>query len=257
MTIFLIKSLLSLLLLGLTALGMHAMFEVFGREAPAERAALLKRRHRVAGWSYVLLFVIISYLCISFLAATRTEPSPRAALHILLSFTIIALVIVKVLALRRYRQFYAMARPIGIALGVLTVALVGLSAGVNLTVTRFGQDRAADRSAIYAFRGPFLAIRQVAAPGPAAIRTDRRSIERGQALFAARCAACHDPGSARRVVGPGLQGLLRNPVLPVSGHPATAESIRFQLRQPLKGMPSFAYLSEDEMDDLIAYLNTL
>lgn len=257
MTIFQLKSLLSLLLLGLAALGMCAMLEVFGKEAPAERAAQLKRRHRVAGWSYILLFAIISYLCISFLAATRTEPSPRTALHILLSLAIIALVIVKVLALRRYRQFYAMARPIGIALGVLTVALVGLSAGIHLTVTRFGQDRTADRSAIYAFRGPFLAVRQVAAPGTAAIRTDRRSIERGQALFAARCAACHDPGSTRTVVGPGLQGLLRNPVLPVSRHPATAESIRFQLRQPLRGMPSFAFLSEDEMDDLIAYLNTL
>jgi mono/diheme cytochrome c family protein len=58
-------------------------------------------------------------------------------------------------------------------------------------------------------------------------------------------------------VGPGLKGLLKNPTLPISKHPATAESIRFQLRQPTGRMPSFAYLSEDEMGDLIAYLNTL
>jgi cytochrome c1 len=59
------------------------------------------------------------------------------------------------------------------------------------------------------------------------------------------------------MVGPGLKGLLKNPALPVSKHPATAESLRFQLRQPMGRMPSFAYLSEDEMNDLIAYLNTL
>jgi hypothetical protein len=58
-------------------------------------------------------------------------------------------------------------------------------------------------------------------------------------------------------VGPGLQGLLKKPKFPVSGHPATAESIRFQLKQPLGRMPSFAYLSYDDVEDLIAYLNTL
>ncbi len=40
----------------------------------------------------------------------------------------------------------------------------------------------------------------------------------------------------------------------MSGHPATAESIRFQLKQPLGRMPSFACLSDDEVED---YLNTL
>jgi mono/diheme cytochrome c family protein len=58
-------------------------------------------------------------------------------------------------------------------------------------------------------------------------------------------------------VGPGLKGLLKGPTLPKSKNPATAESIRFQLRQPMGVMPSFAYLTEDEMEDLIAYLNTL
>jgi mono/diheme cytochrome c family protein len=256
-TIFLIKSVLSAAALGLAGYGMYTMLEVFGREAAAERAGLFKRRHRVSGWVYVLLVLVVSYLCISFLAATKVEPSPRTAIHILLSFLIIALLAVKVLVVRLYRQYYALAKTIGIALGVLTFSLVGVSAGVFLSMSRFGLDRTADRSAAYALRGPLLAVRQVEAPNAAAVRTDRRSIGRGRALFAARCATCHDPASERTIVGPGLKSLLRNPRLPASGHPATPESIRFQLRQPMKGMPSFAYLSEDEMHDLIAYLNTL
>ena len=114
-----------------------------------------------------------------------------------------------------------------------------------------------DRSAAYALRGPFLAVQQIGGFESGAIRTDRRSIERGGVLFVSRCAACHDPQSARAVMGPGLQGLLKKPKLPVSGHPATAESIRFQLKQLLGRMPSFAYLSPDEVEDLIAHLNTL
>jgi mono/diheme cytochrome c family protein len=257
MTIFLIKSLLALFLLVLAGHGMYTMLEVFGKNASAERAAQLKKRHKVSGWTFVILFSLVSYLCIVFLAVSRAEPSPRASLHILFAFVIIALFIVKVLFVRVYRQFYGVARTIGIALGVLTMALVGISAGVYLTMTRFGQDRTVDKSAYYALRGPFLSVHPIADPGAAAIRTDRQSIARGRTLFLTRCSTCHDPESTQTKVGPGLKGLLRNPRLPKSGHPATAESIRFQLRQPLGVMPSFAYLSDDEMNDLIAYLNTL
>jgi mono/diheme cytochrome c family protein len=256
-TPFLIKSLLSLLLFVLAVYGMYTMFEVFGRGTATDRTDRLRKRHRISGYLYVLLFLLISYLCISYAAVSRTELSPRAALHVLLTLSIIALFLMKVLFVRVYRQFYVQARTIGIMLGIMSFVLIGLSAGFYLTVSRFGQDRSLDKSAYYVLRGPFLAVQQTGIPGVAAIRTDRLSIERGRALFASRCSACHDPLSTGTIVGPGLKGLLRNPLLPISKHPATAESIRFQLRQPQGAMPSFAYLSEDEMNDLIAYLNTL
>ena len=115
MTIFLIKSLLALFLLVLAGHGMYTMLEVFGKNASAERAAQLKKRHKVSGWTFVILFSLVSYLCIVFLAVSRAEPSPRASLHILFAFVIIALFIVKVLFVRVYRQFYGVARTIGIA----------------------------------------------------------------------------------------------------------------------------------------------
>jgi mono/diheme cytochrome c family protein/uncharacterized membrane protein YobD (UPF0266 family) len=257
MTVFMIKSLLALLMLVLAAFSAYTMFEVFGREAQAERAVRLKKRHKISGWFAVLLIVVISYLCIGFLAASKMEPSPRTAIHILLALAFIALFIVKVLFLRVYRQFYSTAKNIGISLGILIFVLTGMTAGVYLTTSRFGQDLTADKSAFYSLRVPFLTVRRTGTPVITVIRTDSRSIARGRALFAARCSACHDPESTTTKVGPGLKGLLKNPALPVSKHPATAESLRFQLRQPMGIMPSFAYLSDDEMNDLIAYLNTL
>ncbi len=257
MTIFFLKSVLSLLLLLPAVYGMYAMYAVFGQTPDADRATTHKRRHRVAGYVFVVLFLAVTYLCVAFAMAARTEPSPRTALHILLALAIAALLMVKVLFLRLFRQFYEQAKIIGTAIGILSFMLVGISAGYYLAVSRFGQDRTVDRSAAYALRGPFLAVTQIGGLESGTIRTDRRSIERGRVLFVSRCAACHDPNSARTVVGPGLQGLLKKPKFPVSGHPATAESIRFQLKQPLGRMPSFAYLSYDDVEDLIAYLNTL
>ena len=257
MTIFLLKSLLSLLLLVCTGLSMYTMFEIFGRGPSAATAGNLKKLHKASGYVYVLLFVLVSYLCIGFMIASRAEPSPRAALHVVLAYSLIALFILKVLFVRVYRQFYAQARTIGMVMGVMSFVLVGISAGNYFAVSGFGKDHTVDRSAYYALKGPFPHIVATGTPGPAAIRTDRLSIERGRNLFRSRCASCHDPLTTTTIVGPGLKGLLKNPTLPVSKNPATAESVRFQLRQPRGRMPSFAYLSEDEMGDLIAYLNTL
>jgi mono/diheme cytochrome c family protein/heme/copper-type cytochrome/quinol oxidase subunit 4 len=256
-TIFFLKSILSLLMLLPAVYGMYAMYAVFGQTPDADRATKHKRRHRAAGYVFVVLFLGVFYLCVAFAIAARTEPSPRAAIHILLALAIAALFMVKVLFLRRFRQFYEQTKIIGTTIGILSFMLVGISAGYYLAVSHFGLDRTMDRSATYALRGPFLAVKQIGGFERGAIRTDHRSIERGRVLFVSRCSACHDPQSTRVVVGPGLQGLLRKPKLPVSGHPATAESIRFQLKQPLGRMPSFAYLSPDEVEDLIAYLNTL
>ena len=256
MTIFHLKAILSLLLLLPVLYGMYSMFQVFGG-AVAGNVERIKLRHKVSGYLYVLLVLFISYLCIGFAASSRSEPSSRAVFHIVLALTILTLLLLKVLFIRRFRQFYLQAKTIGIAIGVMSIVIIGISGGYFLTMTRFGQDRSVDKSVYYRLKGPFLTMARIGGPGLSPIRTDRMSIERGGTLFAARCAACHDPASTRTIVGPGLKGLLKNPTLPKSGHPATAESIRFQLRQPLGIMPSFAYLSEEEMEDLIAYLNTL
>lgn len=256
LTIFFIKSLLSLLLLATAVYAMYTMFQVFGGPA-AGNVDRIKLRHRASGYLYLLILLFISYLCAGFTVASKAEPSPRAVVHISLALAILTLFAVKVLFIRRFRQFYLQAKTIGLVIGVMSVVMTGISGGYYLTMTRFGQDQSVDKSAYYGLKLPFLTIARTSPPGAASVRTDGLSIGRGRTIFAARCSACHDPLSFRTIVGPGLKGLLKNPLLPKSGHPATAESIRFQLRQPLGTMPSFAYLTEEEMEELIAYLNTL
>jgi mono/diheme cytochrome c family protein/uncharacterized membrane protein len=86
-------------------------------------------------------------------------------------------------------------------------------------------------------------------------RTDAASIEKGHQLFEAYCSDCHTVTSTKTVVGPGLQGILKGPRLPVSGRPAVPENIYRQLRRPYKNMPSFAQkLTDEDVFDLIAFL---
>ena len=89
------------------------------------------------------------------------------------------------------------------------------------------------------------------------IGTDDESIQRGSRLFNKKCKFCHNTNNTTTLVGPGLKGILKNPLLPVSKKPATKENIRKQIREPFDRMPSLSNLSDKEVSDIISFLNTL
>ncbi len=89
------------------------------------------------------------------------------------------------------------------------------------------------------------------------VRTEPAPVEKGRQLFQANCTGCHTADGTETIVGPGLKGMLRGKTLPVGSLAATPENIFRQLRCPYAEMPSFAKkLSDDQVGDLIAYLNT-
>jgi mono/diheme cytochrome c family protein len=80
----------------------------------------------------------------------------------------------------------------------------------------------------------------------------------GETVFAGNCASCHNADSAAAKIGPGLAGLFGREKLGASGKPVTLENVRAQIVDPAGTMPSFgSYLSDGEIDDLVAYLGTL
>lgn len=81
--------------------------------------------------------------------------------------------------------------------------------------------------------------------------------QRGEALFDSKCTFCHYADRTDSKLGPGLKDVLKGEKLPVSGRPAIPENVTQQLMGPYKNMPSFSSLSEQEIKDLVAYLQTL
>ena len=86
---------------------------------------------------------------------------------------------------------------------------------------------------------------------------DLEYIAKGEKLFKSKCSFCHKPNSTETLVGPGLAGILKKSRLPSSKEPATPDMIIQRLRTPYKNMPSFSYLSDDDVRSIIAYLKTL
>lgn len=95
------------------------------------------------------------------------------------------------------------------------------------------------------------------APFSIMLKKDSDSITAGRSLFAQKCSHCHYVDRTDYFVGPSLQGILKNPLLPVSKKPATPENIVRQMRHPYTNMPSFVFYSDEDLTNILAFLNSL
>ena len=79
---------------------------------------------------------------------------------------------------------------------------------------------------------------------------------KGQEVFQ-QCSVCHNADSTERKMGPGLKGLFQNEKLS-NGKKPTEANVRAKIDEGGNGMPSYKeMLSDEEKDNLIAYLKTL
>lgn len=245
-----LKSILSLFIVGSTLVAMFTMFEIFGRSEKIYNIEKLKKIHQINGAVYFLLFIVIAYFCLTFVIGTKTELSPRSTSHGIFAIAEITLLGLKISFVRIYRQFYDKVQAIGLLIALITFGMFGMSGGYYLLVTKFGTDKTFDMADRYK--------EEIAAKsGLFTIKTDARSISKGKELYESKCYFCHDAYSNKTKVGPGLKNILKNPSLPVSRKPATPENVVNQIKNPYKDMPSFSYLPDEDVGNLIAFLNTL
>ena len=78
---------------------------------------------------------------------------------------------------------------------------------------------------------------------------------RGAAVFQAKCARCHNPTTTRPLHGPGLQALTKEGSMP-SGAPPTDDRLADRILHGYGMMPATP-LTDDQLQDLLAYLRTL
>ena len=80
----------------------------------------------------------------------------------------------------------------------------------------------------------------------------------GRRIYDDNCDRCHEPYSTRGKKGPGLKGVFKQKYLPVSGLPANDERVSDIIRLGRKEMPGYSQkLSQQELDELLAYMHTL
>jgi cytochrome c len=80
--------------------------------------------------------------------------------------------------------------------------------------------------------------------------------EKGKEVFQ-QCGVCHNADSTEKKMGPGLKGLFQNEKMN-NGKKPTEANVREKVDEGGNGMPSYKeMLSDEEKNNLIAYLKTL
>ena|SRR5215471_1477042 len=96
----------------------------------------------------------------------------------------------------------------------------------------------------------------LAAGSTATLAAPKGDAAKGKEIFE-QCAVCHNADSEEKKMGPGLKGLFKREKM-ANGKQPTEPNVRSKIDEGGNGMPAYKdMLSDQEKDDLIAYLKTL
>jgi len=238
MSFFLFKSILAMFFLLAAIIAVISMLSLMGKTEKKTSDKLLRKMHRVAGFVFTGLLLLISYFCLKYWAMVGDQISTRAVLHGVLSLALIIILILKLSIVQFYKQFLKFVPVMGIIVFVLSFVVFSTSAGFFFLRTLSAQAESSEISE------PSQTLHQ-------------GNAEKGAALFKSKCLSCHYADKEENKQGPGLKNILKKERLPFSKRHPNVENIKKQLKTPFLAMPSFVSLSEQEIADLIAYLKTL
>lgn len=257
MDYFQAKTLLAVLAVAAAMTAALSMLALMGRAERRAGAKTLRNTHRAAGYVFAVILVALAVMGIGYLAAAGDALPLRGVLHWVLASALVALFLLKIAVVRWYRQFLKYVPVMGMILIVLVLLVAAISAGFHVVSGGSRPSngaRRAETGTIEADDGAARTEPVEAAPSDVAVGDP----ESGGALFVSYCAGCHASDSREAGVGPGLAGLFDRDRLVTGGRPVTRENVRSQILSPAGGMPPFdGHVSEDELDDLVAYLETL
>jgi cytochrome c len=95
------------------------------------------------------------------------------------------------------------------------------------------------------------------AAGPKMFGQKAGDAAKGKEVFESNCSVCHNADSEEKKMGPGLKGLFKHEKLS-NGKKPTEANVRAKINEGGGGMPAYGdMLSDEEKDNLIAYLKTL
>lgn len=217
-----------------------SMLTLMGRPNRKMKPSLLKILHKINGYIFLLLLLVISYVCIKYVAGVGDRLPPRAISHSVLALFLLVIFFIKISIVRFFKQFLKFVPVLGIIVLSLAFVVTATSAGFYLLRSNNSFTESIDDSTI-----PINSLEL------------ESSAEKGKVLFQNKCSFCHYADKEENQTGPGLKGLLKKDKLPHSGRPATVENIRNQLIHPVHSMPSFKDLPELDIADLLAYLGII
>lgn len=144
------------------------MLELRGNPRDKEQNQRLMKSHRMLGYLFIIIFILMTVLMINKASTYQEELSPRAILHITLGVLMIPLLLIKVLIVRRFKRLGSYLLGFGIAIFLAAFVLNSVSAGYY-----------------------FLHHSDIRYVSLSARDTSVLDVELGRQLVTQKCAKCH------------------------------------------------------------------
>lgn len=136
---YLIKTLLAVLLLGAGLAAFLSMMARFGRPGDEARSERLRKLHKTAGYIYIALLAPLIVFGAGFLVTEGDGLSTRATFHFVLAAVLLAVVKLKYLTVKTYRQMLRYAPALGMTLFALTLVIFLITAGYFVLLSAAGK----------------------------------------------------------------------------------------------------------------------
>ncbi|MFH1689950.1 MAG: cytochrome c [Candidatus Eisenbacteria bacterium] len=262
MSFFVTKTLLATLFIAAGLTAALSMLTLMGKAERRMGVMALRNMHRVAGYVFATLLVVLAVMGARYLSAAGDSLSVRGVLHWSLASLLVFVLALKLAVVRWFKQFIKFVPVMGMTVITLALVVTTLSAVFFVVTGGFGGSEPRDTTSVEiqndADDTPVAAAADEASADAGQREETSTSVDQGGQVFGKYCSGCHYDDSTGKKIGPGLAGLFARDTIEASGMPMSPENVRTQIVAPAGGMPSFEpYLSEQQLDDLIVYLETL
>ncbi len=127
-----LASLLAALFILLAGAAVLIMLEISGRTADHTKKTIWISVHKILGYLFISLFVLMLGFMINKVAGLQEELSPRAVVHTILALILVPIILFKILIVRRHPRLTSLLPFLGIAIFTLSTGLTGITAGYYL-----------------------------------------------------------------------------------------------------------------------------
>lgn len=138
MSLYVIKTVFAFLLLGAGAGAFFTMMARFGRPGDEARSERLRRLHKKAGYTFIALIAPLAVFGGRFLVKMGDGLSTRGSLHFVLAMILLAVLTLKFLTVKTYRQMLRYAQGLGMTLFAVTVVIFLITAGYYILISVAG-----------------------------------------------------------------------------------------------------------------------
>ena len=155
----------------------------------------LMRLHRVLGWAYTIIYVVMMWEMIPRLWNYQVELPPRTVVHMCLGLTIGVILLVKISIIRFFRHLEEWMPILGVLLLTCTVLLCGLS--IPFGLREFSLARSAAGAGVYseasrARLATLLPLAELPDNADLAEIASPYGLREGRAVLVTKCVVCHD-----------------------------------------------------------------